>query len=89
MCGLFASTGVDINQQLFLNSLDTLTHRGPDNTSHFFGPGFALGHTRLSIIDTNNCSNQPFFSSDGLHAIVYNGELFNYKDLAVSYNLNL
>ena len=58
-----------------------LAHRGPDNTGVFSNDNLCLGHTRLSIIDLSPEANQPFTSDDGRFVIVYNGELYNYKEL--------
>lgn len=55
-------------------------HRGPDNSGFFTDSNVALGHARLSIIDTSEASNQPFYSADKRYAIIYNGEVFNYKE---------
>ncbi len=62
-----------------MNSL--LRHRGPDNQASWTGEGLCLGHTRLSIIDLSSQSNQPLKSEDGRYVIVYNGELYNYREL--------
>jgi asparagine synthase (glutamine-hydrolysing) len=61
----------------------TLTHRGPDHQSAWAADQepIALGHARLSIIDLSTFANQPFFSEDGRYALVYNGELYNYRAL--------
>jgi asparagine synthase (glutamine-hydrolysing) len=59
----------------------TLAHRGPDNDGIWEGSKICLGHRRLSIIDLSAESNQPFFSNDNRYVIVYNGELYNYKEL--------
>ena len=59
----------------------TLAHRGPDNEGLWSGSHISLGHRRLSIIDLSAESNQPFFSNDGRYVIVYNGELYNYREL--------
>lgn len=59
----------------------TLAHRGPDNDSIWSAEEISLGHRRLSIIDLSPESNQPFVSSDGRYVIVYNGELYNYREL--------
>jgi asparagine synthase (glutamine-hydrolysing) len=59
----------------------TLAHRGPDNDGSWSDDLICLGHRRLSIIDLSKESNQPFFSSDNRYVIVYNGELYNYKEL--------
>src|SRR5436305_15217491 len=58
-----------------------LSHRGPDNEGIWHAPTICLGHRRLSIIDLSAESNQPFFSNDKRYIIIYNGELYNYKDL--------
>lgn len=59
----------------------TLAHRGPDNDGIWSDAAITLGHRRLSIIDLSAESNQPFFSHDKRYVIVYNGELYNYKEL--------
>ncbi len=58
-----------------------LAHRGPDNDGIWQEDKICFGHRRLSIIDLSPESNQPFFSVDKRFVIVYNGELYNYKDL--------
>ena len=60
-----------------------LRHRGPDAFGKFHGSfrgyRFYLEHYRLSIIDLDSRSNQPF--SDGTHTLVFNGEIYNYREL--------
>ena len=58
---------------------DSISHRGPDAFGHFFSNNIALGHRRLSIIDLDERSNQPMKFGD--YIIVFNGEIFNYKEL--------
>lgn len=58
-----------------------LQHRGPDSSGSYSDFNALLGHTRLSIIDTSHASDQPFYSADGRFIIVYNGEIFNFKEL--------
>ncbi len=58
-----------------------LKHRGPDHQQFVKEEHFAMAHARLSIIDLSEQSNQPFTSHDKRFTIVYNGELFNYKEL--------
>src|SRR5690349_12821543 len=58
-----------------------LSHRGPDSEGLWEFENVTLGHRRLSIIDLSPSCNQPFFSSDKRYVIVYNGELYNYKEL--------
>ncbi len=61
--------------------LELLKHRGPDNqgVAHI-GP-LHLFHSRLSIIDTSEASNQPFVNAEGTQALVFNGEVYNYSEL--------
>lgn len=62
---------------------DSLFHRGPDagNTVIVERERVALGHRRLSIIDLNERSNQPMVSNSKKWVLVYNGEIYNYKEL--------
>lgn len=85
MCGIAGIAGHGINQQAYRSAIqqmtDALAHRGPDaegiwNDEHCF-----LGHRRLSIIDLSAAGNQPFISQDGRYTLVYNGELYNYREL--------
>jgi len=59
----------------------TQFHRGPDEGDVFLEAGVALGHRRLSIIDLSS-GQQPMFSADGNLCVVYNGEIYNFADLA-------
>lgn len=58
-----------------------LAHRGPDHDGIWQDDTVCLGHRRLSIIDLSAESNQPFLSNDGRYVIIYNGELYNYREL--------
>jgi asparagine synthase (glutamine-hydrolysing) len=57
---------------------DRLAHRGPDGRGTFHAPGVGLGHRRLSIIDLEG-GQQPLFGADERLAVVFNGEVYNYK----------
>ena len=59
----------------------SMNHRGPDVSNHETGRGYAIGHNRLSIIDLNNRSNQPFNDNENRFILSYNGEIYNYVDL--------
>jgi asparagine synthase (glutamine-hydrolysing) len=61
-----------------------LTHRGPDDSGLWCDPeaGIALGHRRLSIIDLSPGGHQPMSSADGRYLITYNGEIYNYAEVA-------
>ncbi|NLE01542.1 MAG: asparagine synthase (glutamine-hydrolyzing) [Fibrobacter sp.] len=59
-----------------------LFHRGPDNGAVIqCNPHVIVGHRRLSIIDLSSDANQPMIDSTGRFTIVYNGEIYNYKEL--------
>ncbi len=62
---------------------DSISHRGPDAEGFFSDRIVGLGHRRLSIIDLSTAANQPMFTSDGRYSIIFNGEIFNYRELAV------
>ncbi len=62
---------------------DAMAHRGPDGAGVWDGAGgqVILGHRRLAIIDLSPAAAQPFVSTDGRYALVYNGEIYNYREL--------
>lgn len=57
------------------------SHRGPDGTRALNLPNATFGHNRLSIIDPDPRSNQPMQTDDGRYTIIYNGEIYNFKEL--------
>lgn len=61
---------------------DCMAHRGPDADGHFVEGPVALGHRRLSIIDLSVAANQPMFSHNNRYAIVFNGEIYNFQEVA-------
>ena len=63
---------------------DAMAHRGPDATGFFSEGPVALGHLRLSIIDLSSAANQPFPDNSGRYIMVYNGEMYNYKEVKAS-----
>ena len=85
MCGIAGIVTIKnskIDSTVVENVKRSLEHRGPDHSSHrFIKDSVCLIHTRLSIIDLNDRSNQPFQSNDQRYTIVFNGEIYNYKEL--------
>ena len=63
------------------NMVDSMTHRGPDNSSIKIINNIALGHNRLSIIDLSVNANQPMTNAERNFTITFNGEIFNYQEL--------
>lgn len=60
---------------------EAIAHRGPDGEGIFIDYPVCLGHRRLSIIDLSENGNQPMFNEDKSIVLVYNGEIYNYKEL--------
>lgn len=62
--------------------LDAMAHRGPDAQGIISVPGVTLGHKRLKIIDLSKAADQPFVDQGGRFSIVFNGEIYNFKEIA-------
>ncbi len=79
MCGI---NGVSSTEARIVFSMSEATkHRGPDGTQvKTFGQA-TFGHNRLAIIDVSTNSNQPMMSNDGRYVIVFNGEIYNFREL--------
>jgi asparagine synthase (glutamine-hydrolysing) len=81
MCGIAGVLGPsERTSQLIGPMLDVIHHRGPDDSGSYIGDDFAFGMTRLSIIDIAG-GHQPMWSDDRSVSIVYNGELYNYREM--------
>ncbi len=85
MCGITGILAFNENGRKQLEKINAATcgllKRGPDGGGLYFHTNAALGHRRLSIIDTSHLAAQPFTDDSGRYTIVYNGEIFNYKEL--------
>ena len=57
------------------------SHRGPDGTGIFVATGISLGHNRLAIIDLSESGAQPMQGSGGRFVLIFNGEIYNYREL--------
>jgi asparagine synthase (glutamine-hydrolysing) len=77
MCGILGSFNTNIN----LESLMLLSHRGPDDNGFYKDEDIYLGQTRLSIQDLSSNGHQPMISDNKDIILVYNGEIYNHKEL--------
>jgi asparagine synthase (glutamine-hydrolysing) len=83
MCGIAGIVSLDkerVDPGDLQRMCDAIVHRGPDDEGYYFEPGVGLGMRRLSIIDLNT-GHQPIHNEDGSIQIVFNGEIYNYKEL--------
>ncbi len=84
MCGIAGFISNKYSKDNLIKMTTAIEHRGPDAKGHYFNfdKGIGLGHRRLSILDLSNAANQPMKSHCGRYIMVYNGEVYNYKELA-------
>jgi len=84
MCGIAGlfhlTTPKPVDPSRVERMCDAMVHRGPDGAGVWTAPGVGLGHRRLSIIDLAG-SPQPMHAADGRAVIVFNGEIYNYREL--------
>lgn len=81
MCGICGYSG--FNDPILLKKMtDAIIHRGPDDSGHFTDAKVGLGMRRLSIIDIES-GRQPIHNEDETIWIVFNGEIYNFKELRV------
>ncbi len=84
MCGIAGifdlKTAAAVDGGLVRQMTDAIAHRGPDGEGVHVDGGVGLGHRRLAIIDLAG-GQQPMFSADRSIALVYNGEIYNYREL--------
>lgn len=84
MCGICGKLNLEQNSRpdpaVIRRMLDVIRHRGPDDEGIYVSGPIALGHRRLSIIDLNS-GHQPLANEDGKIWIVFNGEIYNYRQL--------
>jgi asparagine synthase (glutamine-hydrolysing) len=79
MCGIAGFVDSQFSEAHLLAMQQTLKHRGPDASNHFFDDGIAIAHNRLSIIDLSETANQPFFFKHWI--LAFNGEIYNYQSV--------
>jgi asparagine synthase (glutamine-hydrolysing) len=84
MCGLIGSVNLNLNLEEKNAALNLLNHRGPDSKNFYINNtskySLFFGHNRLEILDIEK-GNQPMISLDGQYIIIFNGEIYNFKEL--------
>ena len=85
MCGIAGIIHFDetrlAGRSMIQSMTDAMAHRGPDADGFWLEKNVALGHRRLSIIDLSSAANQPFTDSSGRFVMVFNGEMYNYREV--------
>lgn len=81
MCGIVGVIEKDVNNVRLVKAIASIDHRGPDDYGIFVDGNIGLGHRRLSIIDLSYAASQPMSNEDKTLHIVYNGEIYNFKEL--------
>ncbi|WP_339921128.1 asparagine synthase (glutamine-hydrolyzing) [uncultured Flavobacterium sp.] len=84
MCGingvLHLQSQKKVDSRILTKMRDSLEHRGPDDAGLFIENNIGFGHRRLSVLDVSTAGHQPFLSDNGRYVMVYNGEIYNFKD---------
>jgi len=79
IAGIYSFKELD-SEPIIKRAVASLESRGPDSNGIFVKDNVALGHTRLSVIDTTDAGNQPFVDVSGNYVLVFNGEFYNHAD---------
>jgi asparagine synthase (glutamine-hydrolysing) len=85
MCGIFGIVqhrpGRTPDRERLELTARLLQHRGPDHHAVFSDDGIGFAQTRLALVDLNPRSNQPFWDRTGRYCLVYNGEIYDFREL--------
>jgi asparagine synthase (glutamine-hydrolysing) len=82
MCGIsgiISKANLSVDQHQLKSISDIMQHRGPDSQGFFTHQNVGLAHNRLSLLDLSSNGNQPF--KNDTHALIFNGEIYNWKEL--------
>ena len=86
ICGQFNFAGDEpVEPEIVRRMTDSIAHRGPDDEGYFFSGPLGLGFRRLSIIDLAG-GHQPMFDAEQTVCVIFNGEIYNYKELRQELN---
>ncbi|MDL2311212.1 asparagine synthase (glutamine-hydrolyzing) [Peptostreptococcaceae bacterium OttesenSCG-928-C18] len=85
MCGLVGAYNpnkIDVNfKNIIKDMADEIIHRGPNSDGYFIDKNLAFGFRRLSMVDLSDSGSQPFYTKDKSKVMVFNGEIYNYKEI--------
>lgn len=84
MCGIAGLVGFPDSEAEIKVMTNGMPHRGPDAEGFYHDDRCSLGHRRLSIIDLSDAANQPMASQCGRYVMVYNGEVYNFQEIAAA-----
>jgi len=93
MCGIVGKivspgTSLDLSDEKAARAIEAIRHRGPDAWGVYSDVNLWFGHTRLSILDLTDAGAQPMTAEGGRFAISYNGEVYNFRELAHSVSID-
>ncbi len=88
MCGILGFSG-SFDSAALTDGLLAIAHRGPDDSGVYVdtAAGIGLGHVRLSILDLSPLGHQPMVGADGAVVLVFNGEIYNFRELRLELEL--
>ena len=81
ICGVVSTASQPLEAEVLEPMMDELVHRGPDDSGRYVDERLGFGHRRLSIIDLSSAGRQPMTNEDGTCVLVFNGEIYNFKEL--------
>src|SRR6187551_3209886 len=82
IAGILNTNSTTRHEQAIRLMTNRIAHRGPDAEGFYSDEKISLGHRRLSIIDLSESANQPMWDVTRRYVIVFNGEIYNYKEVA-------
>ena len=81
IAGIYQQSGGAVSAELLKQMTDSIAHRGPDGEGQYIRGNVGLGHRRLAIIDLSDAGRQPMTDASGKLTIIYNGEIYNFREL--------
>ncbi len=81
IAGIINFNGEPCSSGLLRKMTDAIAHRGPDGEGFYTDSSIGLGHRRLAIIDLSPAGHQPMITANEQFAIIYNGEIYNFREL--------